>query len=174
MNKKWCVFLQISSVRFYICNQSSKYNVLPQDITTKETTRYYTKWNIVIPQFLNFRTPQKFTVNYLEFKQRGQTIEYFVQKMQVEQQTVKTLIRLLLQEQSDLGLHCLPRPLSVRKLRVITVTLSFFIQIGLDKQCRPSLDCSQSSLNRVFTVCCAFLIILIKYPNVWPLCFNFR
>ena len=27
-----------------------------------------------------------------------------------ELQTVQTLIRLLLEEQSDLGLHCLPRP----------------------------------------------------------------
>ena len=30
--------------------------------------------------------------------------------MQIEKQTVKTLIRLLVMEQSDLGLHCLPRP----------------------------------------------------------------
>ena len=28
-----------------------------------------------------------------------------------ELQTVKTQIRLLLEEQSDLGLHCLPRPI---------------------------------------------------------------
>ena len=30
--------------------------------------------------------------------------------MQRELQAVQTLIRLLLEEQSDLGLHCLPRP----------------------------------------------------------------
>ena len=41
-------------------------------------------------------TIKNYAVNYLKFKQRGQTIEYFVQKMQMEQQTVKTLIRLLL------------------------------------------------------------------------------
>ena len=41
-------------------------------------------------------------------------------KMQLELQTVQTLIRLLLSEQSDLGLHCLPRPICP-KLRIITV-----------------------------------------------------
>ena len=42
--------------------------------------------------------------------QRGQTLRYFDEKMQMEWQTVKTLIRRLLEEQSDLGLHCLPKP----------------------------------------------------------------
>ena len=32
-----------------------------------------------------------------------------------QMQTEKTVIRLLLQEQSDLGLHCLPRPEYVQK-----------------------------------------------------------
>ena len=36
--------------------------------------------------------PDNFAVNYLKFKQRDQIREYFVQKMQMEQQTVKTLI----------------------------------------------------------------------------------
>ena len=31
-------------------------------------------------------------------------------KMQTKLQTVKTLIRLLLEEKSNLGLHCFPRP----------------------------------------------------------------
>ena len=57
-------------------------------------------------KFLNFRTPENFAVIYLKFKQRGQILGYVVKKIQ----TVKTLIRLLLKEQSDLGLHCLPRP----------------------------------------------------------------
>ena len=39
------------------------------------------------------------------------TVQYCVQKMQTEQQTEKTLIRLLHEEQSDLGLHCLLRPI---------------------------------------------------------------
>ena len=47
-------------------------------------------------KFLNFRTPKNFAVIYLKFKQRGQTLGYFVEKMPVEYQTVKTLIRLLL------------------------------------------------------------------------------
>ena len=33
----------------------------------------------------------------LKFKQRGKNLGYFVKKMQMEKQTVKTLIRLLLQ-----------------------------------------------------------------------------
>ena len=36
-------------------------------------------------KFLNFRTPENFAVKYLKFKQRGQTIEYFVQQLQMEQ-----------------------------------------------------------------------------------------
>ena len=56
--------------------------------------------------------PLNFAVIYLKFKQKGQILGYFVKMMQIEQQTVKTLlIRLLLQEQSDLGLHCLTRPI---------------------------------------------------------------
>ena len=46
--------------------------------------------------FLNFYTPENLTVIYLKFKQRVQTLEYFVKKLQMEKQTVKTLIRLLL------------------------------------------------------------------------------
>ena len=58
---------------------------------------------------LKIWTPQKIAVIILKFEQGGFTImvEECVQKMQKEWQTVQTLIRLLLQEQSDL-LHCLP------------------------------------------------------------------
>ena len=48
-------------------------------------------------KFLNFQTPENFAVIYLKFKQRGQTLGYFIKKMQMELQTVKTLIRLLLE-----------------------------------------------------------------------------
>ena len=34
-----------------------------------------------VPKFADVRN---FAVNYLKFKQRGQTIEYFAQKMQME------------------------------------------------------------------------------------------
>ena len=64
--------------------------------------------------FLTFRTPENLAVIYLEFKQRVQTLEYmyFVKKLQMEKQTVKTLIRLLwVRDQSYQGLHCLPRPI---------------------------------------------------------------
>ena len=33
-------------------------------------------------KFLNFRTPKFFAVSYLKFKQRGQTIGYFVKMVQ--------------------------------------------------------------------------------------------
>ena len=33
-----------------------------------------------IVMFLNFRMPENFAVNYLKFKQRGQTLGYFIKK----------------------------------------------------------------------------------------------
>ena len=39
---------------------------------------------VITIKFLNFWTPENFAVNYLEFKQRGQTFGYFVNKMQME------------------------------------------------------------------------------------------
>ena len=62
-------------------------------------------------KFLNLWMTENFAENNLKFKQRGQNLGYFIKEMQVEQQTVKTLIRLLLEEQSDLGLHCLSVPI---------------------------------------------------------------
>ena len=56
-------------------------------------------------KFLNFQKLENFAVIYLKFKQRGQALGYFVKKIKMEEQTVQTLIRLLLKEQSDLGLH---------------------------------------------------------------------
>ena len=47
-----------------------------------------------------------------KFKQTDHILGYFVKKMQMELQIMKTLIKLLLKEQSALGLHCLPRPIS--------------------------------------------------------------
>ena len=59
-------------------------------------------------KFLNFQMPEIFAVFYLKFKLKAQPLGYFVKKMQMEKQTVKTLI---IEEQSELGLHCLPRPI---------------------------------------------------------------
>ena len=54
------------------------YCILPKvSDTSKQCGKYTVK-------FLNFRTPENFAVNYVKLKQRGQTIEYFVQKMQME------------------------------------------------------------------------------------------
>ena len=36
--------------------------------------------NIITVKFLNFPTPENFAVIYLKFKQRGQTLGYFVKK----------------------------------------------------------------------------------------------
>ena len=58
----------------------------------------------VTVKFLNIRTHEKKNaVIILEFLQCGSTIELCVQKMQTEWQTV-----------SDLGLHCLPRPICLK------------------------------------------------------------
>ena len=35
-------------------------------------------------KFLNFQKPENFAVIYLKFKQKAQTLEYFVKKMQTE------------------------------------------------------------------------------------------
>ena len=35
-------------------------------------------------KFLNFRTLENFAVMYLKFKQRDQTLGYFIKKMQME------------------------------------------------------------------------------------------
>ena len=37
-------------------------------------------------KFLNFRTTENFAVNNLKFKQRGQSLGYFIEEMQVEKQ----------------------------------------------------------------------------------------
>ena len=46
--------------------------------------------------FLHIGTPKKFVVITLEVEQDGVSLEYCIQKMQRELQTVQTLIRLLL------------------------------------------------------------------------------
>ena len=43
-----------------------------------------------------FGTPGIFAVIYLKFNQRGQTLGYYVKMMQLEWQTVKTLISSLI------------------------------------------------------------------------------
>ena len=50
------------------------------------------------------RTPENLALIYLKFKQRGKTLGYFVKRCKMEMQIVKTLIRLLLKEQSGSAL----------------------------------------------------------------------
>ena len=52
------------------------------------------------------------TETVLEIKQFEFSIQCDVLKKQIERQTAHTLIRLLLKEQSDLGLHSFVRPTS--------------------------------------------------------------
>ena len=62
-------------------------------------------------KILKIGTPEIITIIVLQLEQLDFTVQYCVQKMQTELQTEKTLIRLLREEQSDLGLHCLLRPI---------------------------------------------------------------
>ena len=62
-------------------------------------------------KILKIGTPEIITIIVLQLEQLDFTVQYCVQKMQTEQQTEKTLIRLLHEEHSDLGLHCLLRPI---------------------------------------------------------------
>ena len=57
--------------------------------------------------FLNIRTPQKIVIITLKFEQYGSTIEQCVQMANSVDPD---------QEQSDLGLHCLPRPICPKTL----------------------------------------------------------
>ena len=52
---------------------------------------------------------QNVCCNHPEIHKRSISIENFVRKVQMELKRVKTLIRLLLKEQYDLGLHCFSR-----------------------------------------------------------------
>ena len=67
--------------------------------------------SICTVKILKIGTPEIITIIVLQLEQLDFTVQYCVQKMQTEQQTEKTLIRLLHEEQSDLGLHCLLRPI---------------------------------------------------------------
>ena len=62
-------------------------------------------------KILKIGTPEIITIIVLQLEQLDFTVQYCVQKMQTEKQTEKTLIRLLHEEQSDLGLPCLLRPI---------------------------------------------------------------
>ena len=73
-----------------------------------------------IVNFLNTRTLKKIVVITLKFELCGSTIEYWVQTVQTEWQTVQTQIRL--PSRSSLIWVCTVCPgISVRKLRIITV-----------------------------------------------------
>ena len=89
--------------RFYFIYQTANQTSIPADINAMvcQTT----------VKILKIGTPEIITIIVLQLEQLDFTVQYCVQKMQTEQQTEKTLIRLLHEEQSDLGLHCLLRPI---------------------------------------------------------------
>ena len=92
-------------------------------------------------EFLNFRMPENFAVIYLKFKQRGQTLGYFVKKMQMDLQTVKTLIRLL---QNPIWVYTVCPNLFVRILRIITVfnLVARKAILGISDQVRHKPGCT--------------------------------
>ena len=65
---------------------------------------------------LKFSDAKKLCCNQPEIQTKRPNLRVFHQKDANGKQTVKTLIRLLLKEQSDLGLHCLPRPVCPKTL----------------------------------------------------------
>ena len=71
----------------------------------------FSRYTSTTVKILKIGTPEIITIIVLQLEQLDFTVQYCVQKMQTEQQTEKTLIRLLHEEQSDLGLHCLLRPI---------------------------------------------------------------
>ena len=46
--------------------------------------KLYTEDSCSTVKFLNFRTPENFAVIFLKFKQRGQSLGYFIKTMQME------------------------------------------------------------------------------------------
>ena len=63
----------------------------------------------VTVKILKFGTPQTIAIIVLKIEKFDVTLHWCIQKMLMEWQTAYTLIRLLVQKQSDLGLHCLLR-----------------------------------------------------------------
>ena len=62
-------------------------------------------------KFLNFRMPEIFSVIYLKFKQRGQILRVFCQNGANGIANSGDPDQNAPLGQSDLGLHCLPRPI---------------------------------------------------------------
>ena len=77
----------------------------------------------------------------------------YEQQTMTQQQTVTTLIRMLLNEQSDVGLHCLQRPISPKigsliQCKPLNVTLG--ILLHLRKQVK-SLYINKIILKSIYT-----------------------
>ena len=94
------------------------YHLFCQKTVSAKVLEKFSARNIAVVDFvsttvkiLKIGTPEIITIIVLQLEQLDFTVQYCVQKMQTEQQTEKTLIRLLHEEQSDLGLHCLLRPI---------------------------------------------------------------
>ena len=71
---------------------------------------------------LNFQTPENFVVINLKFKQRDQTLGYFVKKTQMELQLNSED-----PDQTDVGLHCLPRPICLKTKDHYGMSLGYII-----------------------------------------------
>ena len=69
---------------------------------------------------------------------------------------MKTLIRLLLEEQSDLDLHCLPRPICPKTydhygIEILNIETLYTIKGAKNKSCRSA--CMEAPLLFVSTKC---------------------
>ena len=102
-----------------IGNIKKQFNMGRNKIYSSHVVRKHIMFTV---KFLNFRIPENFAVIYLKFKQRGKT-GYFVKKMQMEKQTLKTQIRLLYSRSSLIWVCTVCPDLYVQKLRIITVYL---------------------------------------------------
>ena len=100
-----------------------------------------------------FSDATNFAAIYIKFKQRSQILGYFVKKMQMELQTVY--------EQSDLGLHCLPRPICPKTYDHYR-RISRLIMLVIEG-CLLSIMYKN---RRTDKVCICYLMIIKGYPGV--------
>ena len=71
-----CILAKDSRRRATVC--------IPPEIYETLCLHAYVIYCDFTVKFLNFGTPEIFAVMYLKFKQRGQTLRYFVKNMQME------------------------------------------------------------------------------------------
>ena len=134
-----------------------------------------------IVKFQNFQTPENSAAIYLKFKQRGQTLQYFIKKDANEtankDDTDQTAPRR--EEQSDQGLHCLQRPVCPKTwiIRVIQIYIPFNLflissDMSLDHSCISSALYDLSPMRSINTLWITSLTMMgrnLKNVKQFPL-----